>query len=74
MVAAEAQAERPADVVYIKDADEKLPLHRTTINGVEVYTVTDPAKVHDLRERFKRLVAPAEPRTPWYRRWRTWLF
>ena len=72
MVEAELRSTREADVVYIKDADEQLALHRTTVNGVEVYAVTDPEKVRFLRQRFARLVAPAEPRRPWYRRLRTW--
>ncbi|OGL59655.1 hypothetical protein A3H10_02945 [Candidatus Uhrbacteria bacterium RIFCSPLOWO2_12_FULL_46_10] len=62
----EVTAERRAldDVIYIRDGDKPLPLHQVTINGIVVYT-TDEATTRELRERFRRMVPPPDPKRPW---------
>lgn len=58
------------DVVYLKDNDRLLPLNRTRLGGVEVYTVTDPEKVAELRQRLRDRVAPPDPSLTFWQRLR----
>jgi hypothetical protein len=50
------------EIIYIHDDEELLPLHRTVVNGVVVYTTTDE-KTQELKERFRKMMLPREPKS-----------